>query len=134
MFNTQRTTHNAQRKGQHLSECALILSLVLAALIAMQTYVKRGLQGRYRDATDRVVSALQEATGDSSFPLQYEPYYTHKSGETTSDITTTISQNKTEEVFLGGSKEITILEDDPNTTTIKAGSYRKILSAQEADE
>lgn len=62
-------------KAQHLAEYALIFSLILAALIAMQTYVKRGLQGRYRDAADHVVSALRAATGDSGLDGQYEPYY-----------------------------------------------------------
>ncbi len=117
-------------KGQHLAQYALIFSLVLVVLTAMQTYVKRGLQGRLKDATDGIVSGLRTATGDSSLPSQYEPYYTHKSGKTTSNITTTVTQNRTKTLSLGGS-ETTI--DIDNTTTIEAGSYRKVLSAQEAE-
>ena len=107
-----------RHKGQHLAEYALILSLVFAAFIVMQTYVRRGLQGRYRDATDKVVSALKEATGDSSLPLQYEPYYTD------SEITTTAEEDKVETVSLGGSKQTTI-----DSATERKG-YEKILPAQ----
>lgn len=73
----------SNHKGQHLTEYALILSLVLAVLVTMQTYTKRGLQGRYRDAVDGAVLALQEAKGDFSLPLQYEPYYVDRTMDTT---------------------------------------------------
>lgn len=124
----------SNQRAQYLAESALIFSLVIAAIIAMQTYVKRGLQGRYRDATDKIGLALRTTKGDSTLPLQYEPYYTHKSGKTTSKITTTagtaMSPNKVvHQELLGGSKKTTI----DKTTTIEAGSYRKTLSALEAD-
>lgn len=104
-------------KGQSLTEYALIFSVVLAALIAMQTYVKRGLQGRYREATDTVVSGLRQATGNSTLPLQYEPYYRE------SEISATSNRNKVEQVNLGGSKKTTI----DNTSTKEPGSYQQIL-------
>ena len=78
-------------KAQHLSEYAIIFSIVLAALIAMQTYVKRGLQGGYKDAADGVASSLGSTT------TQYEPYYSE------SDITSTANTKRTETTSLGGS-------------------------------
>ena len=40
------------RKAQSTAEYVIVLGLIVAAVIAMQTYVKRGLQGRIRDAVD----------------------------------------------------------------------------------
>lgn len=54
--------------GQSIGEYAVCLAVVLAALLSMQVYVKRGLQGRYKDV---VGYATKQA-----YPLtQYEPYY-----------------------------------------------------------
>ncbi|MBU4251670.1 MAG: hypothetical protein KKC39_01980 [Candidatus Omnitrophica bacterium] len=51
-----------------MAEYSICLALVLAALLGMQLYVKRGLQGRYRELVDH--AAKQAAS-----PKQYEPYY-----------------------------------------------------------
>ena len=51
------------KKGQSLVEYAIVISLVVAAAIAMQTYVKRALQGKVQGATDLLSTT------------QYEPYY-----------------------------------------------------------
>lgn len=92
----------SNHKAQHLSEYALIFSLVLAALIAMQTYVKRGLQGRYKDASDTIVLSLKAQTGKDALLLQYEPYYTE------SEMTTETDMSKVETANLGGSKKTEI--------------------------
>ena len=39
-------------KGQSTAEYAIVIGLVIAAAVAMQVYVKRGLQGKIKDATD----------------------------------------------------------------------------------
>lgn len=62
------------RKAQSIAEYALLLAVVVSALITMQVYVKRGLQGRLRDASDFVVNAMNEGLG-SSYLNQYEPAY-----------------------------------------------------------
>lgn len=55
--------------GQSIGEYAVCLAVILAALLAMQVYVKRGLQRRYKGAVDYV-------TTKQANPLtQYEPYY-----------------------------------------------------------
>ena len=43
-----------KRRGQSTAEYAVVLGLIAAAVMAMQTYVKRGLQGRIAEATDAV--------------------------------------------------------------------------------
>jgi hypothetical protein len=52
------------RKGQNTAEYAILIALVIAAAVAMQTYVKRGMQGRVHDASDRFYDNL---TGDSNW-------------------------------------------------------------------
>ncbi len=111
-------THNGQ-KGQGLAEYALIFSIVLTALLAMQVYIKRGLQGKYKDAADEIIFSLRETKGDSNLPLQYEPHYG------ASKITTTASQSRTAKESSGGSKQTTIND------TAKRQGYQKILPAGE---
>ncbi len=59
------------RKGQSTAEYAIVIGLVIAAVVAMQVYVKRGLQGKIKDAT------VYKATDDTVTGAtgQYEPYY-----------------------------------------------------------
>jgi hypothetical protein len=42
------------RKAQSTLEYALIVAVVVGALLAMQIYIKRGLQGRYRSSVDNI--------------------------------------------------------------------------------
>lgn len=40
--------------GQSTTEYAVLLAVVVAALVAMQVYIKRGIQGRIRDLSDQI--------------------------------------------------------------------------------
>lgn len=40
--------------GQSVTEYAVLLAIVAASLIAMQVYLKRGIQGRIRDMADQI--------------------------------------------------------------------------------
>jgi hypothetical protein len=57
-------------KAQSLSEYTICLAGLLLAMVAMQVYVKRGLQGRYSDVV-RHTTAQVNTSGKN----QYEPYY-----------------------------------------------------------
>ena len=59
------------RKAQNTAEYALLIALVVAAVIAMQTYAQRTLQARIRDASSYLVTQTT-ALGSTN---QYEPYY-----------------------------------------------------------
>jgi len=59
------------KKAQNTAEYAILISLVVAGIIAMQTYAQRALQARVRDAS----VFLKNATGKLGNTLQYEPYY-----------------------------------------------------------
>lgn len=59
------------KKAQNTAEYALLIALVVAAVIAMQTYAQRTLQARIRDASNYLVTQTT-AMGRTG---QYEPYY-----------------------------------------------------------
>jgi len=89
------------KKGQSTAEYAIVIGLVIAAVVAMQVYVKRGLQGKMKKAVDyKYGSADAGVSGvDTSTVLkttQYEPYYA------TSSITSERKVNETTEVTKGG--------------------------------
>jgi len=63
-------------RGQATAEYVVILGLVVGAVIAMQVYIRRGLQARVKEATDYTVNPV---AGKFEFNghQQYEPYYFH---------------------------------------------------------
>ena len=84
-----------KRKGQSMAEYAIVLTVVITAIVAMQIYVKRGLQGKVRDVTDNVGAGLL-AAGFAKVTNQYEPYYAQ------SNFNTTQNQNVNEQYRDGG--------------------------------
>ncbi|MBU0504005.1 MAG: hypothetical protein ABH882_02085 [Candidatus Omnitrophota bacterium] len=54
-----------RNKAQNLSEYAIILGLVSVALITMQVYMKRGVQGKLRDLADQI-SPTQYERGNTT--------------------------------------------------------------------
>lgn len=71
------------RKAQSTAEYAILISLVIAAAMAMQVYVKRGFQGGIKYTTDKLKA---NARLDSASPtLQYEPYYMMSESNTTQE-------------------------------------------------
>jgi hypothetical protein len=84
-------------KAQSTAEYAVVLSVVIAAIIGMQIYVRRGLSARVKAGTDAFTSAgvgfnftaHANVTGLTS-PIfsnlsQYEPYYAESSFDTYSE-------------------------------------------------
>lgn len=53
------------KKGQNTAEYAILIALVIAAAVGMQTYVKRGWQGRMKDTSDDFVKGVQNADWSS---------------------------------------------------------------------
>ncbi len=64
------------RRGQNIAEYSILIALVVAAAVAMNTYVKRGVQGRMKDAVD----TTQGGGGFTFSGKQYEPYYASSNG------------------------------------------------------
>ena len=75
------------KKAQQTAEYALLISLVVAAIIAMQTYAQRTIQARIRDAAVHMTNGTAELR-ELGTTQQYEPYYLETSYETTRNETT----------------------------------------------
>ena len=60
--------------GQSLTELALLIATVTAAILGMQLYVQRALQARYKGGMDYFFNDVQQRTG-VSMDRQYQPYY-----------------------------------------------------------
>lgn len=59
------------KKAQNTAEYAILISIVVAGIIAMQTYAQRALQSRVRAAAVYLANQTNELGG----AIQYEPYY-----------------------------------------------------------
>ena len=46
------------KRGQSIAEYSILIALIIAAAIGIQTYVKRGIQGRMKDGSDTFVHDL----------------------------------------------------------------------------
>lgn len=69
-------------RGQSTLEYALIISVVVGALLAMQIYMKRGMEGRMRKASDDIGKQFDaDAT--------YVSEVTNKTGTTVEEVKTT---------------------------------------------
>ena len=67
--------------GQSTAEYAILIAVVVAAVVAMQTYTQRSLQARMRDASQY----LTKTTSNLGNTDQYEPYYQKSDYNTTKD-------------------------------------------------
>lgn len=81
------------KKAQNTAEYALMIAMVVAAIVAITTYVQRTLQARVRDASQYLVK--QTNFDSSSNSAQYEPYYLSSSYNVTRDEATTERQDNT---------------------------------------
>jgi len=63
------------RKAQNTAEYALLIALVVAGVIAMQTYAQRALQARVHDAAQFMATADSNPGIGLGNSTQYEPYY-----------------------------------------------------------
>lgn len=63
------------RKAQNTAEYALLIALVVAGVIAMQTYAQRALQARIHDVSTYMANATSNSDIGLGGSTQYEPYY-----------------------------------------------------------
>jgi len=113
------------RKAQSTGEYAIIIGLVVGVLIAMQTYVRRGIQARSKDATDSYVASVGADTYWSqitSTQADLESQYEHNklSSKRTSSVLD--GTETTEKMTAGGEMSRDITE----ITTRGEGDYHRI--------
>ena len=51
------------RRGQSLLEYAILMVIIIAALLTLQTYIKRGLQGRLKSSADDIGEKYSMSSG-----------------------------------------------------------------------
>lgn len=52
------------QRGQSTVEYAVVIAVIIAALLAMQIYMKRGTMGKLRDASDQIGEQFDPKTAD----------------------------------------------------------------------
>ena len=96
------------KKAQNTAEYAILISLVVAGIIAMQTYAQRALQARVRDAS----IFMKNATKGLGNTLQYEPYY----------LTTQYNVSRDENLIQKLDAKVTRQNQDSTRTRATGGS------------
>jgi hypothetical protein len=84
-----------RQKGQSTLEYAILIIIIIGALLSIQMYIKRGVQGRLKSATDDI--------GD-----QFSPGNTNV-------VKTMVTRSKSEDSFLGGVTKSKLLGDEKTT-------------------
>jgi len=77
------------KKAQNTAEYALLISLVVAGIIAMQTFAQRALQARIHDTSNYMAQAIQAEEAIMGTTLQYEPDYLRRGSVTGTEGKTT---------------------------------------------
>ena len=93
------------RKGQSTIEFVLLITIVLGAFVALNLYLKRGFQGRWKEAVDQM--------GDQYDPRKANTAIMHTSNATTHTV---IKQVEHEDGFY------TERSDSTTSTTTKTGT------------
>ena len=86
-----------KRKAQSTIEYVILIIVIIGALLSIQVYIKRGIQGRLKSATDDI--------GD-----QFSP------GNTNVQRTMTVN-SVSNETFINGESRSTLIEQAEVTTT-----------------
>lgn len=76
-----------KRKGQSTVEYALIIAVVVAGLLLMQHYVRRGYAGRLKSASDEMGDQFDPSTYNANFVFHQES----DTNQTVQDRVTTTS-------------------------------------------
>ena len=92
-----------KRKAQSTLEYAVLIIIVIGALLSIQVYIKRGIQGRLRSAADDI--GEQYSVGNMNVRT-----ITHVGSDSN-------------ETFIGGQSRSELLDDEVTTTTSNAEIY-----------
>ena len=110
-----------KQKGQNIAEYSILIALIIAAAVAMQVYVKRGMQGRIADAVDYAPGGGDDSGLTWSFHTrQYEPYY--------ADTNAVVSSGRAYDETLGN-RGLSQRDNMNETTTREAASYERNKAA-----
>jgi len=96
-----------RQKGQSTLEYAILIIIIIGALLSIQVYIKRGVQGRLKSATDDI--------GD-----QFSPGNTNV-------VKTMTTVSRSRDTFAGGVTTSTLLNAEVTTDTLRSS----ILNVQQ---
>lgn len=112
------------KRAQSTAEYAVLVALVISVVLSMQTYAKRGLQARLKDAADDYTSSL---TSDSNWgTISSTPATLQKQYEDTK-----LSSQSTQEVLAGTTETSsmttagTVTRSSMQKTKQAAGDYQQ---------
>ena len=106
--------HIFNNKGQNIIEYALILGVVVLALSAMQTYIKRGIQAGIKVAADELG---QQEDAEETDPL--------KGTMADAKIRNQTGSREDIELFAGGSQRVDIDKASTNTGQAEYWSWEE---------
>lgn len=92
-------------RGQAIvGEFALVIFMILATIVAMTVYFKRGVQARIYDARNYMVEEVRSRTAgsyDGPVLTEYEPYYVNTDATITRNVSdaTSLSAGETSGIF-----------------------------------
>jgi hypothetical protein len=89
-----------RQKGQSTLEYAILIIIIIGALLSIQVYIKRGVQGRLKSATDDI--GTQFSVGNTNV------------------IMTITTDSKSSETFISGETKSLLLEDEKTTTLMNS--------------
>lgn len=92
-----------KKRGQSTLEYAVLIIIIIGALLSIQVYIKRGIQGRLKGAADDI--------GDQF------------SAGNTNMTTVKKTDSYTNETFLNGVTKSKLLEEEISSTTMNAQFY-----------
>jgi len=87
-----------QKRGQSTLEYAVLIVVIIGALLTIQTYIKRGVQGRMKQATDDI--------GDQFSGVGYQ-----------NGLKTVTSFSNSEDKFMGGTSTSNLFTESTNTSS-----------------
>ncbi|MCD4780108.1 MAG: hypothetical protein K8S27_06110 [Candidatus Omnitrophica bacterium] len=78
-----------RQKGQSTLEYAVLIIIIIGALLSIQVYIKRGLQGRFKSAADDIGD--QFSSGNTNVRVQTSTISTTLDSFTTGVTTSTLT-------------------------------------------
>lgn len=96
-----------RRRGQSTLEYAVLIVVIIAALIAMQVYLKRGIQGRMRESSDQIGEQFSPGftTSNVTTNTYAQSQETSDAYSTTTQIMNQWQQRSGSESIMGASNE-----------------------------
>jgi hypothetical protein len=106
------------QRAQTTAEYAILIAIVIGAVVAMQAYIRRGMQGRIRNVVDHVGAggSIDGTTNTFTFKSQqYEPYYVESKTDTGRE------EQRKEKLGLKGAVGRSVTEDTRQARFQKTG-------------